>query len=339
MRTLLLSGVTLATLLAGCTIVQPAGAPGYVSSGTAALEVNVDRPGSDYRSFDVASARPEECRDTCLVEPQCVAFTYVNPGVQGPSARCWLKSAVPAQAANGCCISGVKSTPPTDLQAGSPSAAPPPPAPVEAPPPAPAPAYVEQAPPPPPPTYVEQAPPPPQPSSGWAEPPEARRGLEFNVDRRGSDYTSFDLPQPRPNLCREACMRDARCAAFTYVNPGVQGPSARCWLKGSVPNPVPSACCVSGVKGAPAYAAPPPPPPVFERGRFEVNVDRPGADFQNFDLRQPRPELCRDACMREGRCVAFTYVNPGVQAAGARCWLKASVPRAVPSNCCISGVK
>jgi hypothetical protein len=31
------------------------------------------------------------------------------------------------------------------------------------------------------------------------------------------------------------------------VQPGVQGPNARCWLKNSVPPPVASNCCVSGV--------------------------------------------------------------------------------------------
>jgi hypothetical protein len=131
MRSALLVTLALAALGAGCTIVQQPGSPAYVSSGTASLEANVDRPGSDYRSFDLASARPEECRDTCLVEPQCVAFTFMNPGVQGPSARCWLKSAAPAQSPNGCCVSGVKNAPPEQPPqtgwAGMPPAAAPPP--------------------------------------------------------------------------------------------------------------------------------------------------------------------------------------------------------------------
>ena len=129
------SVLALALLTASCTIVQSApGTPGYVSSGSATLELNVDRPGSDYRSFDLGSTRPEECRDTCMIEPQCVAFTYVNPGVQGPSARCWLKSAVPPPSANNCCVSGVKNAPPGmasgDYQGqppAAPAAAPPPP--------------------------------------------------------------------------------------------------------------------------------------------------------------------------------------------------------------------
>jgi hypothetical protein len=157
--------------------------------------------------------------------------------------------------------------------------------------------------------------------------------MEMGVNRPGADYTSFDLPHPHPHLCKEACMRDGRCRAFTYVNPGVQGPHPRCWLKGAVPAAEPNACCVSGVKGegrvvAPAAASP-----------FEVNVDRSGYDFQNFDLPEPRPEMCREACLRERQCQAFTYVNPGVQGPRARCWLKMSVPPPTPNNCCISGVK
>jgi hypothetical protein len=157
--------------------------------------------------------------------------------------------------------------------------------------------------------------------------------MEVGVNRPGADIQNFDLPHPHPHLCKEACMRDARCLAFTYVNPGVQGPHPRCWLKGAVPAPVNDGCCISGVKGEGRFAAPP------AAGPFEMNVDRPGYDFQNFDLQQPRPELCRDACLRERQCQAFTYVNPGVQGPNARCWLKMSVPPATPNNCCISGVK
>src|SRR5882672_12438089 len=97
-------GLALVAFAASCIVT-----PGYVvSGGTAALETNVNRPGSDYRSFDLASGRPEECRDTCLVEPQCLAFTYVNAGVEAPRARCRLKSAVPRATPSDCCTSGVK---------------------------------------------------------------------------------------------------------------------------------------------------------------------------------------------------------------------------------------
>ena len=69
-----------------------------------------------------------------------------------------------------------------------------------------------------------------------------------DMDRPGNNYRNFDLPQPDPNLCLEACQKESRCKAFTYVKPGVQGRSARCWLKDAVPPEKPSDCCVSGVK-------------------------------------------------------------------------------------------
>ena len=57
------------------------------AAGRGALEANTDRPGADYRSFELGAPRPELCRDACWGEPQCRAFTYVRPGVQGPRAR------------------------------------------------------------------------------------------------------------------------------------------------------------------------------------------------------------------------------------------------------------
>lgn len=166
--------------------------------------------------------------------------------------------------------------------------------------------------------------------------PAQGQGLEWNVNRRGSDYRSFDLGAPQPELCRNACMSEPACVAFTYVNPGVQGPNARCWLKNSVPPPTPEGCCVSGVKYA--GGPPPPPPPMGYRG-LERGINRPGFDFRHFDLPAPSPEMCREACYREPQCVAFTYVHPGIQAPAARCWLKNPAPEPVPDRCCISGVK
>jgi hypothetical protein len=81
-----------------------------------------------------------------------------------------------------------------------------------------------------------------------ATPPRHHQGLEMGTNRPGYDFSNFDLPQANPELCRDACMRDGMCRAFTYVNPGVQGPYARCWLKNNLPRATPDGCCVSGVK-------------------------------------------------------------------------------------------
>jgi hypothetical protein len=74
--------------------------------------------------------------------------------------------------------------------------------------------------------------------------------MEPGVDRPGGDYANFALPVPEPRLCRAACEADASCAAWTYVNPGVQGDTAQCWLKSSASSPVRRDCCISGVKTA-----------------------------------------------------------------------------------------
>ena len=75
---------------------------------------NIDRPGGDYTSFDLNGTYPSDCRDACAKDGKCQAWTYVRPGVQGPKARCWLKSTVPAPVNNTCCISEIMES--TDLK-------------------------------------------------------------------------------------------------------------------------------------------------------------------------------------------------------------------------------
>ena len=63
---------------------------------------------------------------------------------------------------------------------------------------------------------------------------------EWNTDRPGNDIRDFNLGAPDYNLCRQACDGNASCKAWTYVNPGVQGPQARCYLKSPAPAKVAS---------------------------------------------------------------------------------------------------
>ena len=73
--------------------------------------------------------------------------------------------------------------------------------------------------------------------------------MEWNMDRKGEDYMGFDLPTSDPALCEEACMKDQKCKAWTYLKPDtVQGERARCWLKHSIPSSVKNPNCVSGYK-------------------------------------------------------------------------------------------
>ena len=181
---------------------RPADSTSGVSQGPSAqpgvLELDTNRYGQDYRSVELPAADPKLCQEICNREPQCKAFTYVKPGVQGPSPRCWLKHSVPGPNRDPNCVSGVKAT--------------------------------------------SSSPQPSRDATVYFGP------LEFDQDRLGLDYTSFNLPAADPRLCQAACAKDARCKAFTYVKPGYQGSAARCWLKHSVPETRPNPCCVSGVK-------------------------------------------------------------------------------------------
>jgi len=167
-----------------------------VSADTAqqqAIQTNTDRPGFDSRNFDIPPPAPGTiispvgiCQSTCQRDANCLAWTFVNPGVQGPNARCWLKTGIPPARANSCCTSGV-----------------------------------------------------------------VMQELERKTDRPGNDYKNFNLSVADFNQCRAACRSDNQCQAWTYVNPGVQGPSARCWLKNAVPAAHASDCCTTGVINRP----------------------------------------------------------------------------------------
>ncbi|XQQ07526.1 MAG: PAN domain-containing protein [Leptolyngbya sp. IPPAS B-1204] len=84
---------------------QPANAQ---RSDELTVEFNTDRPGRDYRDFDLSQPCATRCQAACADDSDCVAYTYVKPGVQGSKARCWLKDRVASPTRNSCCISGVK---------------------------------------------------------------------------------------------------------------------------------------------------------------------------------------------------------------------------------------
>ena len=232
---------------------------GATTAAAAGMEVDTDRNGSDYANFDLPAANPQLCQDRCRGDANCRAWTYVKPGVQGPSARCYLKNPAPPTTPNACCISG---------------------------------------------TIAQTA--------------EAQAGFEVNSNRVGSDYASFNLAQAVPDQCAARCSADARCAAWTYVRPGVQGPSARCYLKDPAPPATPNNCCVSGL-------------------RMDMDTDRYGSDYANFNLPAANPQLCQQRCEGDPNCRAWTYVKPGQRGPSASCYLKNPAPAPTRNGCCISG--
>jgi hypothetical protein len=76
-----------------------------------AMELSTDRPGKDIRpGFD--SLLPDSCERSCRDEPACQAYTWVKAGIQGATAKCWLKNTRPAKVSSTCCVSGVRLPPP-----------------------------------------------------------------------------------------------------------------------------------------------------------------------------------------------------------------------------------
>jgi hypothetical protein len=192
------------------------------------------------------------------------------------------------------------------------------------------------------------------------------------------DYRSFFLDARQPELCQDACLKEAgRCRAWTYVRPGVQGDKPVCYLKSGVPQTSANTCCISGVAPdrseavrEPGGFAPKGPdkvrggvvvesggfaPPAADKVRggvvesggvaagagpgMENNVDRPGSDYNRFVLTTASAKNCEAACAADRGCAAWTYVRPGVQQKEAVCYVKRSAPAPVSNSCCISGRK
>lgn len=157
--------------------------------------------------------------------------------------------------------------------------------------------------------------------------------FEYGIDRPGSDYRSFDLPFDAPGLCAGQCAQEGQCRAWSYVKPGVQGPSARCWLKNAVPGPVRNGATVSGLRGVAAQPSSPVPVP--------VPPSAPAASFigcfkdtSDLDLnghlersRQNTPQRCASTCRARG----FAYA--AVQY-GESCLCGSSYGRYGPANNC-----
>jgi hypothetical protein len=153
-------------------------------------------------------------------------------------------------------------------------------------------------------------------------------GSVFAVDGTnlpGHDYANFDAPSAF--VCRTTCGGESRCQAYTWVKPGIQGPSGHCWLKDTLPNIVKDGCCDSGPRNF-----------ISKRDlRAEDKINRPGSDFKNFET--DGRKSCESACAENDICASWTYVRQGVQGPSGRCWLKNRVARPVPDSNTVSGVK
>lgn len=141
----------------------------------------------------------------------------------------------------------------------------------------------------------------------------------------GRDYANF--PAHSAQVCKNTCAGESRCQAYTWVKPGIQGPSGMCWLKHSEPDIVKDQCCDSFTRRLMNKAD----------IRAEDKTNRPGLDYKNFSINSWQD--CQATCNAEGLCSSWTYVRRGVQGPTGRCWLKNKVARPVADDGTVSGVK
>ncbi len=86
------------------------GCSGYAthSIDRSVMELNTDRPGSDINTIPLDKAKPQLCSDACHLDGNCLAWTYVKPGILDANAHCRIKSQIPSPKRSSCCISGLK---------------------------------------------------------------------------------------------------------------------------------------------------------------------------------------------------------------------------------------
>lgn len=156
--------------------------------------------------------------------------------------------------------------------------------------------------------------------------------VEYDTDRGGSDYRAFDLARPTHELCRDACAGDANCKSYTYTKPYNNYP-ARCFLKNSVPNPVPyRSCCISGVKNSSFLGD-------NGMGPREDNMSLTGTNLSYYH--RPAFETCQSDCINNNSCKGFTWIAPGTYNANdpAMCYLMSAVTGRSAARAHYSGVK
>lgn len=288
-------------------------------SASSALENNVDGPGMDYNNFDLASPNPSLCEQACQADPECRAFTYVKPGVQGANARCWLKNGIPTANPSECCVSGVKGSTGVACHPDLPS-----------------PILVL--------TGIED----------YAVGSDQFTRYRLAVSNQASYPADLFMPAPDLPPCGSNANSDRAWVEIYADNDtniygfcSLSSPSdlGNLWFaipRGHAPPhgvyiTIDDRRCHLTYRSNTVLITPLAAPPM--PAGIESGTDRPGMDYNNFDLPSASPSLCQQACNDDPVCRAFTYVKPGVQGPSARCWLKNAVPDATPSECCASGVK
>ena len=81
---------------------------GVVEPRNKSVETSIDRPGGDYRSFEMKKGDSEEaCKADCTADTKCRAWTYVRAGYIGREPHCFLKKEIKPPRRKAGFISGV----------------------------------------------------------------------------------------------------------------------------------------------------------------------------------------------------------------------------------------
>ena len=153
---------------------------------------------------------------------------------------------------------------------------------------------------------------------------------QTGYDRPGGDYAHAPVANGDPSACAARCERDKSCRSWSFSYPPLSGGPAQCWLKRHVMPPVPSSCCVSGVRGAGVIE-----PRGHER---EYSIDRTGGDYRTFETKsEPNGRPARP------RVTPTSTAAPGpiggrVTALGTALLPKEAIKPPRHRPCCISGV-
>jgi hypothetical protein len=172
----------------------------------------------------------------------------------------------------------------------------------------------------------------------------------------GKDVPGGDLlatESPSAQTCALYCSNDARCVAFAYVDGVATGARANCFLKNGLGSSRLDSHVTTGVKtGLSAVAIP---ACGSVRMTSERAVERPGGDYKKIEMKpgdvfkfdiapaiadaDRQATACALLCNQQTRCVASTWVKPGVNGPNAMCYLKDSVGPFTSNASAFSSVK
>ncbi|RID91624.1 hypothetical protein D2N39_13085 [Gemmobacter lutimaris] len=136
------------------------------------------------------------------------------------------------------------------------------------------------------------------PSQPARNPPEPVKLFE-NIDFFGQDLSAAGIRNVSLSECETICRNDPTCAAFSYVSA-----TRWCWPKSAVENVSLSPGTISGVTDYTRVNA-----EALDRPFVELTgADLSGADLYPRGIRDLSLQGCREVCLREENCRAFSWV-------------------------------